>query len=203
MPPSPQLDQSGRERRDLLRWAGLISLLVAIDQLSKLGVRATLAPGSTLPLLDDLLRITFVPNYRGFSWFVPVLPEWVKPPFLLLRLLILLMAFPVYQFYRQSGQGTRWAWVALIGISAGTMGNMLDDLFFPYTTDFFQVLQSPSGNFADLVAFVGVGALVVEVALRWKRERPRWRGFRYHWAEATQARRAFLAFLWHYFSRTR
>jgi signal peptidase II len=203
MPPSPQLEQSGRERRDLLRWAGLISLLVAIDQLSKLGVRATLAPGSTLPLLDDLLRITFVPNYRGFSWFVPALPEWVKPPFLLLRLLIFLMAFPVYQFYRQSGQGTRWAWVALIGISAGTMGNVLDDLFFPYTTDFFQVLQSPSGNLADLLSFVGVGALLVEVALRWTRERPRWRGLRYHWAAATQVRRSFFAFLWHYFGGTR
>jgi lipoprotein signal peptidase len=181
----------------------LISLLVAIDQLSKLGVRATLAPGSTLPLLDDLLRITFVPNYRGFSWFVPVLPEWVKPPFLLLRLLILLMAFPVYQFYRQSGQGSRWATVALIGISAGTIGNVLDDLFFPYTTDFLQVCRSPSGNFADLLSFVGVGALLVEVSLRWRRDKPCWKGIRHHWAEATRVRQAFLAFLWHYFDRAR
>jgi lipoprotein signal peptidase len=203
MSPTQGPIERGRERRDVLRWAGFTCLLVAVDQLSKLVVRATLSPGSTLPLLDDILRITFVPNYRGFSWFVPVPPEWVKTPFLLLRLLIFLMAFPVYEFYRRSGQGSRWAWVALIGISAGTMGDALDDLFFPYTTDFIQVCQSPSANFADTLSFVGVGALLVEVALRWRREKPRWRGFRHHLAEATHMRRAFFAFLWHYFGRTR
>ena len=194
--------QCGRERRDLLRWAGLTCLLVAVDQVSKLVVRSTLSPGDSLPILGGVLRVTFVPNYSGFSWFVPVLPEWVKPPFLLLRLAILVMAFPVYEFYRRSGQGSRWASVALVGISAGTLGNVLDDLFVPYTTDFVQVFQSPSANFADLLSFVGVGALLVEVALRSRRKRLHWRGFRYHWTEATQLRREFFGFLLHYFSRT-
>lgn len=203
MQPSQEQLQRGREDRDLLRWAGLTCLLVAVDQISKLVVRSTLSPGGSLPIVGDILRVTFVPNYRGFSWFVPGLPEWVKAPFLLLRLLIFVMAFPVYEFYRRCGQGSRWAWAALMGISAGTMGNILDDLFFPHTTDFLQVCQSPSANFADLLSFVGVGALLVEVALQWRRMKPRWRGFRYHWTEATQVRRAFFAFLWHYFSRTR
>lgn len=191
------------ERRDLLRWGGSTCLLVAVDQISKLVVRTTLLPGDSLPIFGDILRVTFVPNYRGFSWFVPVLPEWVQAPFLLLRLLIFVMAFPVYEFYRGSGQGSRWASVALIGISAGTMGNILDDLFLPYTTDFLQVCQSPSANFADLLSLVGVGALLFEVALRWRRKKPRWGGFRYHWTKATQVRRAFFAFLLHHFSRTR
>lgn len=176
---------------------------MAVDQVSKLVVRTTLSPGCSLPIFGDVLRVTFVPNYHGFSWFVAVLPEWVKLPFLLLRLVIFMMAFPVYEFYRRSGQGSRWASAALVGISAGTLGNVLDDLFIPYTTDFIQVFQSPSANFADLLSFVGVGALLVEVALRWRRKKPHWRGFRYHWTKATQVRRAFCAFLLHYFSRTR
>jgi len=195
----PRQPQHGR--RDFLRWAGLTCLLVALDQVSKLVVRSTLTPGSTLPILGDILSVTFIPNYRGFSWFVPVLPEWVVPPFLLLRLLIFGMAFPVYEFYKRSGRALGWAWVALIGISTGTLGNVLDDLFLPYTTDFIQVFHSPSGNFADLWSFVGVLALLVEVALRWRRTKPRWQGFRYHWSKATQARREFFGFLLHYLGR--
>ena len=191
----------GHAHKDLLRWAGLTCLLVALDQVSKLVVRSTLAPGSSIPLLGDVLCVTFIPNYRGFSWFVPVLPEWVELPFLLLRLLIFVMAFPVYEFYKRSGRATGWASVALIGISAGTLGNILDDLFLPYTTDFIQVFHSPSGNFADLWSFVGVLALLVEVALWWRRTKPRWRGVRYHWTRVTQARREFLGFLLHYFGR--
>jgi signal peptidase II len=200
---SQEPPQRGREHGDLLRWAGLTCLLVAVDQISKWVVRATLSPGGTTPILGDVLRVTFVPNYRGFSWFVPVLPAWVEAPFMLLRLFVFMMALPVYEFYRWSGQGGRWAWVALIGISAGTMGNILDDLFLPYTTDFLQVCRSPSANFADLLSYVGVGALLVEVALRWRRRKPRWRGFRYHWTEAMQVRRAFFVFLLRYFGRTR
>jgi signal peptidase II len=193
--------QHGHERKDLLRWAGLTCLLVALDQVSKAIVRTALSPGSSLPLLGDILSVTFVPNYRGFSWFVPVLPEWVKPPFLLLRLFIFVMAFPVYEFCKRSGRASGWASVALIGISAGTLGNILDDLFMPYSTDFVQVFQSPSANFADLCSFVGVLALVVEVTLRWRRMKPHWHGFRYHWTKATQVRRAFFGFLLHYFGR--
>ena len=193
--------QPQHERKDLLRWAGLTCLLVALDQVSKLIVRSTLAPGSSIPLLGDILSVTFIPNYRGFSWFVPVLPEWVEPPFLLLRLLIFVMAFPVYEFYKRSGRATGWAWVALIGISGGTLGNILDDLFMPYTTDFIQVFHSPSANLADLWSFVGVLALLVEVTLRWRRTRPRLQGFRYSWMKATQARREFFGFLLHYLGR--
>jgi signal peptidase II len=195
--------QRGREHRDLLRWAGLTCLLVGVDQVSKLIVRTTLSPGSSLPIFGEVLRVTFVPNYRGFSWFVPVLPEWVKLPFLLLRLVIFVMAFPVYEFYRRYGQGSRWASVALIGISAGTLGNVVDDLFMPYTTDFLQVFQSPSANFADLLSFVGVGALLVEVAIRWRRMKPHWRGFRNFWTKATEVRRAFFTFLMDYFGKKR
>jgi len=174
---------------------------VAIDQGAKLAVRSTIAPGSSLPIFGDIVRVTFVPNYRGFSWFLPVLPEWVKPPFLLSRLFIVAMAFPVYEFYKRSGRASGWASVALMGISAGTLGNTLDDLFMPYTRDFIQVLRFPSANFADLESFVGVGALMVEVTLRWRRTEPHWQDFRYHWTKATQVRRAFFEFLLQCFGR--
>jgi signal peptidase II len=193
--------QPRHERKDVVPWAGSTCLLAALDQVSKLVVRSTLAPGSSIPLLGDILSVTFIPNDRGFSWFVPVLPDSARPVFLLVRLSICVLAFPVYQFYKRFGRSTGWAWVASIGISAGTIGNVMDDLLMPYTTDFIQVFHSPSGNLADLWAFVGILALVVEVALQWRRTKPQWQGVRYHWTKATQARGDFFRFLWHYFGR--
>jgi lipoprotein signal peptidase len=190
--------QRGDERKELLRWLGLTCLLVAVDQASKLVVRSALTPASSLSIFGDIVRVTFLPNYRGFSWFVPVLPEWFTLPFLVLRLLIFVLAFPVYEFYRQAGRARASAHVALIGISAGILGNTLDDLFMPYTTDFIQVIRFPAANFADLCSFVGLGALVVEFTSQWRSTKPHWRGFRYHWTHATKVRREFLTFLRHY-----
>jgi lipoprotein signal peptidase len=105
------------------------------------------------------------------------------------------MAFPVYDFYSRSRPSTRWAWLALVALSASIAGNLLDDLFVPYTTDFIQVFDSPSANFADLFSYVGLGALAIEIVLYWRTTRPKWLGWRYHIAQKAQIIRAFLAHL--------
>ena len=188
-------------QRKFRRWLGWICLLTLIDQASKGIVRTTLLPGSRLPIVDNILFITFIPNYHGFSWFVPDLPDWFQPIFLVLRLIILAMAFPVYDFYSQSEQAGRWAWIALITISAGVTGNLLDDIFMTYTTDFIQAFQSPSANLADLFSYAGIGALAVEFGVQWKKKKSRWHGFQHYLAHVVQVRRDFSVFLKRYFTR--
>lgn len=148
----------------------LTGLLILVDQGAKALVRAFLSPGMRLPLIDGLLYLTYVQNYRGFSWFVPDLPGWVHLAFFLLRLIILGLAFPVYAIYTQTVRRSRLAWIALLGISAGVLGNLIDDLFFPFTTDFLQVLRSPSANLADLYAYIGVAVMTLETVV-WIRDR--------------------------------
>jgi len=160
-----------------------------------------LLPGSRLPFVDNILFITFVPNYRGFSWFVPELPDGFRLLFLVLRLTILTMAFPVYDFYSQSEKAGKWAWIALVAISAGVAGNLLDDVFVTYTTDFIQVFQSPSANLADLFSYTGIGALAIEFSVQWKRKKPHWHGFRHCLAYMVRVRRDFLVFMKGYFVR--
>jgi lipoprotein signal peptidase len=192
-----------REQGKFRQWIGWTCLLTLIDQASKALVRLTMLPGSRSPVIDNVLFIHFIPNYRGFSWFVPDLPEWVQPLFLALRITVLLMAFPVYEFYRQSNSTSVWAWIALIAVSAGIAGNLLDDIFVPYTTDFIQVFQSPSANFADLFAYIGMVAFAVESGIQWRREKPQWSSFRTYLAHMAQIRQAFFAFLREYFVRKR
>jgi lipoprotein signal peptidase len=192
-----------RKQGEFRQWIGWTCPLALIDQASKALVRMTMLPGSRLPVIDSVLFIHFIPNYRGFSWFIPDLPEWVQPLFLALRIFVLLMAFPVYEFYRQSKSTSVWAWIALITVSAGIAGNLLDDIFARYTTDFIQIFRSPSANFADLFVYVGIVALAVESGIRWRREKPQWSSFRACLAHMVQIRRAFFTFLREYFSRKR
>lgn len=190
-----------RARGNWRWWIGWSSLLIASDQIAKAVVRTTLLPGSRLPLVDNVLFITFIPNYRGVSWFVPDLPGWFPPLFLALRLASLLLAFPVYDFYNRCEGAGRWAWIALVAVSAGIAGNLLDDLFTPYTTDFIQLWQSPSANFADLFCYAGIGALAIEWGIWWKQHRPGWHGFRHFLAQRLRVGRAFVTFLREYVVR--
>lgn len=190
---------SGARRGKFLWWLGWTSLLILIDQVSKAAIRASLLPGSRLPIIDNILFISFVPNYRGVSWFVPDLPGWFPPLFLALRLAILVLAFPVYDYYDSCEGAGRWAWIALVAISAGVAGNLLDDLFVSYTTDFIQLFESPSANIADLISYAGITALVIELGRHWKRRRLRWHGFRDLLRQRIRVGRGFLSFLKEYF----
>jgi lipoprotein signal peptidase len=181
------------------QWLGCICLLTLFDQASKAVIRTTILSGSRLPFIDNIIFITFIQNFRGFSWFVPILSDWFRTLFFVLRLIILAMAFPVYDFYFQSKQSSRWAWIALIAISAGITGNLLDDIFMPYTTDFIQIFHSPSANLADLFAYTGIGALAIEAIIQWKKKSPRWHGLRHFLTHIGKVRREFFFFLKNYF----
>jgi len=194
-------DRKAVRRRIFHQWLGLSCVLVAIDQATKALVRASFMPGIRNPIVDDIVFITYMPNCRGFSWFVPEMPEWVQLLFLLVRILILAMAFPLFDFYTYKKQESIWPKIALVMITAGVAGNMVDDLFLGCTTDLIQVFRSPSANLADLYSYVGITALAIGLGGWWKREKIRWRGSRRFLSRVIQSRREFQAFLRGYFVR--
>jgi signal peptidase II len=173
----------------------LIGILILVDQGTKALVRGYLHAGSRIPLIDDFFFVTYVQNYRGFSWFVPDLPQWVFPIFFTLRVVIVFMAFPVYLFYTQTVRKSMAAVTAVLGISAGIIGNLLDDIFMPFTTDFLQVFHSPSANFADIFAYLGIMAICVETFWWLRFRKPIWRGFRHFLKERARVWKAFYEFL--------
>jgi signal peptidase II len=177
------------------QWFYLTGILILVDQGTKALVRGYLNVESRIPLIDDFFFITFVQNYRGFSWFVPDLPKWVIPIFFTLRVVIVFMAFPVYLFYTQTVRKSMVAVTAVLGISAGVIGNLLDDIFMPFTTDFLQVFHSPSANFADIFAYLGVMAICVETFWWLRFRKPIWRGFRHFFTERARVMKAFYEFL--------
>jgi lipoprotein signal peptidase len=168
----------GRRTPELLYWITWTRLLVLLDQSTKAAVRAFLIPASSLPLIDGLVCITYIQNFRGLSWFVPDLPKWTHLVFFLLRVIIMALVFPVFRFYTIKVRQSRWTWIALLGVSAGILGNLIDDLFVPFTTDFLQVLHSPSANLADLYSYTGIISIGAEMIVWFRLRKPKWRGLR-------------------------
>jgi lipoprotein signal peptidase len=108
-----------------IRLFALVCLLVIADQISKAVVRAILPPGSSIPLIDDVLRITFVPNFAGFSWWVPPLPAWVRVAFQVVLCFIVLAAFPVYIFYTHTRHHSIWADIGFVGVVASVVVSLI------------------------------------------------------------------------------
>jgi lipoprotein signal peptidase len=165
-----------------------ITALVFWDWISKTIVRANLSPGHSVSVLGNALKITYVQNYRGVSWWVPELPPWSNFILQALLLFVILAAYPLYLFYVNQRRHTAWMDIAFVGIVASCTGHLLNDLFFPYTVDFIQVYHSPSANFADIYSYAGIIALVIEAVQMHRNREHVWKGIR-QWVEERKALR--------------
>jgi lipoprotein signal peptidase len=181
-----------------IRLLALVCLLVIADQVSKAVVRTILPPGGSIPLIDGVLRITFVPNFTGFSWWVPPLPAWVRVAFQVVLCFIVLAAFPVYLFYTHTRRHSIWADIGFVGVVASVSGHLLDDFLMPFTTDFIQVFDSPGANLADIYSYVAISALVVETICAFRGRRPQWKGFRHLLALEVRIWKEFVEFFLKY-----
>lgn len=172
----------------------LIVLLVAADYVSKSFVQINLDPGESIPLVGDFLKVTYVPKYSGFSWFMPPLPVWMQVGFQLFLLFLALAAFPVYLFYTSTRRRSLWTDLAFIFLLTSFLGHSINDYLLRFTVDFLQVLNSPTANFADLYAYVGIGALLVEVVQVYSQRKPRWEGMRSFYMHLRTTRKEFIEF---------
>ena len=140
-----------------------ISMLVIMDSVTKILVRTTLLPGQSVNLIGEIVKITFVQNYSGFSWWVPTLPVWAKGLHQAILIILAVMAYPVYIFYKQTRQDNVWAKLAFVFIVSASLSHILGDIGQAYTTDFIQVLNSPSANLADIYSYTGIGSLIIVI----------------------------------------
>jgi len=166
----------------------VIAVLVFWDWISKTIMRTNLTPGNSVYVLGNALKITYVQNYRGVSWWVPGLPAWSNIILQVLSLFVVLAAYPVYLFYINKRRHTICVDITLVGIVASCTGHLLNDLFLSYTVDFIQVYHSPSANFADIYSYVGMIGLVIETVQVYRTRRHVWKGFR-QWVEERKALR--------------
>ena len=172
-----------------------VFLFVSADYASKALVQSNLSPGESIPLIDNVFRVTYVQNCSGFSWFVPNLPVWVQIGFQAFLFLLAIVAFPIYLFYTYTRRHTLWTDVTFVCLVASVLGHSVVDVFFPYTVDFLQVFRSPSANLADLYSYVGIGALLIETAQVCSLQKLKWKGLHQHLVDMANTRKEFFDFI--------
>ena len=129
-------------------------LVVAADQLSKLWVRSNLALGQSLPE-TGFFRLTHIRNtgaafglFQGQSFFLTIIA-------LVGVVALLVCAIFIYRWFPSLDNIPGRSALGLI--LGGTLGNLIDRLYFGYVTDFIRVgTWWPAFNIADPAIVVGV-----------------------------------------------
>jgi signal peptidase II len=139
--------------------------VVILDQLTKLWVTRTIAPGEKLPVIPGLFDLVHVRN-RGMAFGVMNRPgnEWGS--YMLIAASFVAIALLLFWFSKAKQEGYR----IVIGLSlvlGGALGNLIDRLRSGEVIDFLDFFLSPLNwhwpafNVADSAVTVGVLWLAV------------------------------------------
>ena len=145
----------GGHRAKLSLFLIVVALVVVLDQLSKLWIRANLP---RIELLPGFLDLIYVENYgSAFGLFA-------NQTFLLITISLVCLLI-ILLFLRYLAPATTFSLIAIALILGGAIGNLIDRLRFGYVTDFIDIhLQSlyhwPAFNVADAAITVGIITLL-------------------------------------------
>ena len=113
------------------RWPvflGLAAAIVVIDQLTKAWLVGQLQPGESMPVIGDLVRLTFVQNSGAlFGLF--------KDSALLFGLVSLVVVGAIVWYHGSAGRSTLLS-TALGLLLGGAIGNLIDRFTRGYVVDF-------------------------------------------------------------------
>jgi signal peptidase II len=143
-----------RASRRLVAFGVIAATVVALDQATKLSVRAWLDVGERWPDGAELLRIAHVENSGAAFGILEG-----AGPFLLLSSLVAVLLVGAYLWLSPPDDPLYGAALALV--LGGAAGNLIDRASRGTVTDFIDPARYPAFNLADSAIVVGIGALVV------------------------------------------
>jgi len=124
-----------------------------VDQLTKLAMTSSFAPGERLSLLPPLLHLTYVQNTgAAFGLF-----KGQQALFIILSLAV--MGWIVLELTRSGRIAPRVFWGSAL-ILGGAAGNLIDRFRLGYVIDFIGVGIWPLFNVADSAITIGIGLLL-------------------------------------------
>jgi signal peptidase II len=154
---SPARKASGLPLRGLL-FLGLAALVVVLDQLTKRLAEGKLRGQRSVPVLDDIVRLTYVEN-RGAAFG---LLQDQTAFFVLVGILVIGVIAASYRYLPRSGFRLHLALGLQLG---GAIGNLIDRIRQGYVVDFvdfgYRSNWWPVFNVADSAIVVGVALLAL------------------------------------------
>ena len=137
-------------------WFILMALIVFVDQLTKYLTVFYLKPVDTVPLIQNVLHLTYVEN-RGAAFGMLSENRWVFMTVSIVAILLL----AVYLIWKKPKD--KWVCLSLSFIIGGGIGNMIDRVALGYVVDMidFRLIHFAVFNVADSFVCVGAGILMV------------------------------------------
>ena len=137
-------------------WFIVMALCVFADQLTKYIAVMFLRPVDTVPIISDVLHLTYSEN-PGAAFGILKDDRWVFMS--ISTVAIVAMLFVLIKFRPQD----KLECLAISLIVGGGIGNMIDRLILGYVVDFvdFRLINFAIFNLADSCVCVGAGLLVV------------------------------------------
>jgi len=134
-----------------------LTLLVGCDHATKFAAKAELEGHAPRSLIRGLLGLRYTENTDVAFNLLRAVPEGVRAPMLTILGTAAIIALLGFLLRRQSKLG--FARIALLLMTAGALGNVLDRVVRGYVVDFVQVPHWPVFNVADI--YVTAGAILL------------------------------------------
>jgi signal peptidase II len=136
----------------------IAAVIVLLDQLSKLIVMNSLTLNQSVPLIPNVLHITYIHNFGGaFGILAHRTGLFIFVAFVVVVMLLV--------FSRQIPREHKLLRLALAFQLGGAVGNLIDRVRWGYVIDFIDVRIWPVWNVADMAIIAGIGLLILDLVL--------------------------------------
>ena len=152
------IETKNTERVKIILPIIILTILVAIDQITKLIAVERLMPIGTYPVIPGILSFTYLEN-RGAGFGILQGARW----FFVAVTIVTLIAIAYYYIKLPQKKPFNYIRVGLVIIAAGAIGNGIDRLLNGFVVDFIHLrfINFPVFNIADI--YVTVGAVLLAV----------------------------------------
>ncbi len=141
-------------------WIAIMVLAVFLDQITKYLTILFLKPIDTLPIIKDVIHLTYVEN-TGAAFGMMKDARWLFMTVSTVAIIALL----IYLFKKKTQ--SKLENLAIAFIVGGGIGNMIDRIFLGYVVDMidFRLINFAVFNVADSFVCVGAGLLMLYIIL--------------------------------------
>jgi signal peptidase II len=143
----------------------LSALVILLDRLSKTWIMHHITPGSAIPIIPRVFRLTHVLNTgAAFSLLATFPPERVRIGLIAFSVLAAVIVFAMLW---RTGRAFTLTSIALALILGGALANLYDRIRFHHVVDFLEVhivhYHWPDFNVADSCIVIGACLLIIEI----------------------------------------
>jgi len=130
--------------------------IVILDQITKFFIRQELQLNQSIPIIRNILNFTHTTNTgSAFGLF-----KGLNLIFILFSFIVIIV---IFRYLKKIKENERLLQFAVGSLSGGTIGNLIDRIFYGYVIDFIDFRVWPVFNIAD--SFITISVIFIAVLL--------------------------------------